>query len=282
MLITIAALALAAMSAPSLATTDARLSASAVTASESSFWYVRALQTRTHDRRVGVTEKYWVVQQEESQDWVDREGRILHAHRLLGWRPKSPSDLAAWKRDGSPKQWSYRTEGMLVKLSAMPGKTVVRQVKGTGWWFNERKLSLRDIQTLPSTPKDLEHWLAKASAEGDDPVRPEDFNLWVKGAYTDLLYRMPAPEPVRAAAYKALSEMPGVQRTRQSAEMERLTYTEKYSKGRTTFIIDVDTKAVTLKRTRLATTYNGKPLTGKSWTIEHTAGWTDARPPAVS
>jgi hypothetical protein len=258
------------------------VSGSAAATAEPGFWYVKTLHTRTHDRQVGVTEKYWVVQQEESQKWADRDGRMWHAHRSLGWRPKSASDLAAWKRDGSPQQWSYRTEGMLVKLSTVPGKAVGRPVRGTGWWFNERKLSFQDIQMLPSTPKELKEWLAKASAEGDDPVRSEDFDIWVKSAYTNLLYGVPAPKPVRTAAYKALSAMPGVQRIRQGAEVERLTYTEKDPKGQAAFAVDVDTRAMTLKRTTLATTYNGKPLPGKSWTMEHAARWTDSRPPVAS
>ncbi|PZG36355.1 hypothetical protein C1I98_26890 [Spongiactinospora gelatinilytica] len=286
MLITIAALALTAIPAPSLAVTDARASGSAAATAESAFWYVRTLQTRTHARQVGVTEKYWLVQQEESQEWADRDGRMWHAHRSLGWRPKSAADQAAWKRDGSPQQWSYRTEGMLVKLSTQRGKAVVRPVKGpvkgAGWWFNQRKLSFRDIQRLPATPKELKAWLAKASAEGADPVRAEDFDIWVKGAYTGLLYSMPAPKPVRAAAYKALSAMPGVQRARQGAGVERLAYALKDPKGQTAFTVDVDTRAMTLKRSTVATTHDGKPLPGKSWTMEHAAEWTDTPPPVAS
>ncbi len=277
LMITVAALALAATTVP--------LSAHAAHASvavQSPYWHIKSVQIRTHQQQVGTKEKYWVVQQEASETWTDRDGRRWHAYRSLGVRPKSAADLAAWKRDGSPQQWSYRTEGMLLKLSATPGKAVVRKIKGTGWSIGERMLSYQDIQTLPTAPKELEKWLAKASTEGDDPVRPEHFGIWVKGAYQSLLHEIPAPKSVRTAAYKALSGMPGVRRSSQGKDVERLTYTEKDAKGGATFSADVDTAAMTLKRTTLATTYNGKPLPAKTWTTEHSARWTDTRPPAVS
>lgn len=281
MMIAIATLALAATTAPALAAHDAHAAGAAATA-EPQYWHVKTVQLRTHQRQVGLEEKYWVVQQEASEEWTDREGRTWRAYQSLGAKPKSAADTAAWKRDGSPQQWSYRTEGMLVKLSTTPGKAVVRPVKGTGWWLGERKLSFQDIQALPAAPKELEKWLAKASAEGDDPVRPENFDFWVKGAYTRLLYDLPAPKAVRAAAYKALSGKPGVQRTSQGHDLQRLTYTEKDPKGQATFGVDVDTATMTVKRTTLATTHKGKPLPGKSWTIEHSAKWTDTRPPVTS
>ncbi|MEU8245123.1 hypothetical protein [Nonomuraea sp. NPDC048916] len=282
MMIAIATLALTATAVPSFATTDAYAPGSAAVTAESQYWYVKTVQLRTHERQVGGKEKYWVVQQEANEEWTDREGRSWRAHRSLGVRPKSAADMAAWKRDGSPQQWSYRTEGMLVKLSATPGKAVVRPVKNTGWWLGERKLSFQDIQTLPATSKELEKWLAKASAEGDDPVRPENFDVWVKGAYTSLLYKLPAPKPVRAAAYKALSGKPGVKSTSQGRDLVRLTYTEKDAKSQATFGVDVDTAAMTVKRTTLATIHNGQPLQGKSWTMEHSARWTGTLPSAAS
>ncbi|NUW32398.1 hypothetical protein HTZ77_13295 [Nonomuraea sp. SMC257] len=57
-----------------------------------------------------------------------------------------------------------------------------------------------------------------------------DFDIWVKGAYARLLYDLPAPKPVRVAAYQALSGMSGVERAKQGGSTVKLTYTYR---GRT-------------------------------------------------
>ncbi|NUW43856.1 hypothetical protein [Nonomuraea rhodomycinica] len=272
--ITVAAFALAAAAIPVLAAAAPPASAVISAEPQGKYWHVKSVYTATHPRQVGTKEKYWVVKEQVSEHWADHDGRMWSSYSDRA-RPKSAADLAAWKRDGSPQKWTYRTEGMLVKLTANPHETPVKPMKGNDWLIGERKLSFQEIQSLPTTPEGLRSWLVEASAVGEDPVLPENFDLWVKDAYTSLLYRLPAPKPVRAAAYQALSALPGVKSAKRAGNVAKLTYGYDTSGYEVKFGIVVDTGSMAVVETSVDTTRDGEPVKAKTSVTTYEAGWTD-------
>ncbi|GAA3790359.1 hypothetical protein GCM10022226_06630 [Sphaerisporangium flaviroseum] len=210
----------------SLATLALAVAASPVQAARSSaeptqgtYWRVRTVLTMTHPHQVGTgSNKYWLVERRVIENWAGRDGKHSWGFRPLGAQPKSTADRAAWKRDGSPQKWSYRTEGMKVDLSMAPEKGTIKPVKGTGWRIEGRKLSFQDLQAMPTDPAALKEWLVKAASEGENPVQPQNMDRWLKGAYASLLYEFPVSKAVRQAAYDALSAMPGVQHSNSGSE----------------------------------------------------------------
>ncbi|MEV0150753.1 MULTISPECIES: hypothetical protein [unclassified Nonomuraea] len=287
--ITVAALALAATASPALAAT-ATSATSATSASvhvsvqgqpQGRYWYVKSVYTATHARQVGVKEKYWVVQERVTEHWADHSGAMWSSSSDQA-RPKSAADLAAWKRDGSPQKWTYRTEGMLVKLTATPHRTPVKPMRGSDWLIGERKLSFQEIQSLPTTPEGLRDWLVKASAVGEDPVLPENFDSWVKRAYESLLYRLPAPKPVRTAAYQALSGLPGVRSAKLSGDTVKLTYGYTSEETEARFGVVVDTGSMAVVETSVDTLRDGKPFKAKTSVTKYESSWTDTLGVATS
>ncbi|GAA2300317.1 hypothetical protein GCM10010149_56710 [Nonomuraea roseoviolacea subsp. roseoviolacea] len=273
LVITVAALALAATASPVLAATAPPASAAVSAAPQGTYWHVRSVYTATCCQ-VGTKEKYWVVTERVSEHWADHDGRMWWSTSDQA-RPKSAADLAAWKRDGSPQKWTYRTEGMLVKLTANPHQTPVKPMRGNDWLIGERKLSFQEIQSLPTTPEGLRGWLVEASAVGEDPVLPQNFDDWVKGAYTSLLYRLPAPRPVRVAAYQALSGLAGVKSAKQAGNAVKLTYGYDAAGYEARFGIVVDTGAMAVVETSVDTSRDGKPFKAKTSVTRYETGWSD-------
>jgi len=248
------------------------------------YWHSRTLFTMTHPRQVGTgTDKYWVVERRLSETTAARDGRIWSGFRRLGAEPKSAADRAAWKRDGSPAKWSYRTEGMLVELSTAPDKGSLVPAKPAGFILATRKVTFEELQALPSEPGALKEWLVESRMKGEEPpARREDVK--VAGTLVELLHSYPVPKRVRQAAFTLLSAEPGYTVTDLGRSRKKLSETSRSTKsGKQPAIvakhtITVDTSDMLIVARTLDSTIDGKPFPDKTWTMVIESGWSAAAP----
>ncbi|WP_436762477.1 hypothetical protein [Streptosporangium sp. V21-05] len=274
--------------------------AGAATPPEGDYWRVEVVQTRDHPRPVGsgyrVTERSVVV------DWQTPEGsKKWGAYRDLGAHPASEKDRAAWKADGSPASWTYRTEGMKVSLSTKPGKGRVTRVKN---WSNGFRLfgegefvTYQQLQSLPADPaalraymvKDVRAWIDKAAEEAKTTSPKSTIDDWtanldryVAEYATRLLYENPVPFEVRSAAYRVLRTTKGVKDlgrakdplNRSGQRFALPPFVRKDLKGwslEERFVVDTTTMT-------LLAHYVDSGDKGKSRVDYYKVGWTDDRP----
>ncbi|NUP83114.1 MAG: hypothetical protein HOV96_36845, partial [Nonomuraea sp.] len=128
-------------------------------APEAAYWRVETTYTSTHPRVVG--SGYHLTQRSVSIEWLSPEGKSWSGQRELGARPATKKDEAAWRADGSPTTWDYRTEGMKIHLSTQPGKGSVQEAKGrpNGFRLGERYVTYQQLQALPTEAEALKKQL---------------------------------------------------------------------------------------------------------------------------
>ncbi|MGW0483306.1 hypothetical protein [Nonomuraea sp. NPDC003214] len=268
----VAVLALAATATPAQA-------AEADPGAGGKYWQTRTTFTMTHPRKVGAAPNtYWVVQRRISESTSASTGDRWLGFRELGVKPKSAADRAAWKRDGSPASWRYRTEGMLVKLSTEPGKARLTKIRPSGFILAGRKMSYEELQALPSEPAALKERLVEIRLAAPEPPRREHIKLG--HTYEELLHELPVPQKVRAAAFALLSAEPGTKVTGDGANRKKLTVTDGKGDWRMRRSVTVDTSAMLLVAEKLDTWMGGKPFPNKTWTKVIESGWTDQAPTA--
>ncbi|WP_049560631.1 hypothetical protein [Nonomuraea sp. SBT364] len=245
--------------------------------SEGKYWHTQTLFTMTHPRKVGIAPNtYWVVERQLSESTSALSGDRWVSFRELGANPKSAADRAAWKRDGSPASWRYRTEGMLVKLSTEPGKARVTKSKPSGFILGGRKMTYQELQALPSEPAALKERLVEIVLAAPEPPRREEIRLGHE--YEGLLHELPVTEKVRAAAFTLLSAEPGTKVTDAGKNRKRLTTTDGKGDWRMRRSVTVDTSAMLLVGEKLDTWMDGKLFPNKTWTKVIESGWTDTAP----
>jgi hypothetical protein len=265
---TVAVLALAATATPARAET-----------AEDRYWHSSTLFTMTHPRQVGTAPNtYWVVQRRITESTAALNGEHWTGFLELGVKPKSAADLAAWKRDGSPTSWQYRTEGMLIELSTKPGKARLVPSKPSGWILGGRKTTYQELQALPSEPAALKEWLVQAVLAGNDPPLRE--NIRLSGECERLLHEMPVSKKVREAAFTLLASEPGFKVSDAGKNRKRLTLTDKADKYLAKHGYVVDTSSMLLVGRTLDTWMDGKPFPNKTWTMVIESGWKNSAPTA--
>jgi hypothetical protein len=120
-------------------------------------------------------------------------------------------------KDGKPLQWETWTR--------RDGQTWFRGEKTQNKMFKEAipspfglagvKMSVEQIQKLPTDPAALRASLAKAVKHSDirtsaGRLTAGDQKVWVMDALTALVSQLPAPPKVRATAFRAIASLPNV------------------------------------------------------------------------
>ncbi|GAA3125721.1 CU044_5270 family protein [Streptosporangium carneum] len=166
------------------------------------YWHVRKLNRRTYPERLGSgANRYWMVESRLTEQWVTEDGRVWSGSRALGAAPGSGADEEAWRRDGSPATWRGRP------LSTSPGKGALTAVTGKApFSMAGRDMTIQQIRALPTDPEALRRWVTETVR--DTPAGSADGV--VADALGGLLWSKPSPPDVRAAAYRALAELPNV------------------------------------------------------------------------
>ncbi|MFF0307029.1 hypothetical protein ACFYSC_06360 [Streptosporangium sp. NPDC004379] len=270
---------------------ETRLAAAASDLPEGAYWHTRVLIQRTGPRQMGSgANRYWVVERELSEEWTAPDGKAWSGYREAGAYPKSAADRKAWRRDGSPAKWTRTADGQVVKLSTGPDKGHVGPVRGTHDMFSlaGQRLTYDEVQRLPADPNALKSWLSEAARVSR--VKQDRVDEYITGALPGMLYQLPAPRNVRAAAYQALLTMPAVRARGESkdgmgragaalsidrpktVQMNGLTVKDKVD-------LIVDTGTMLLLSESQATTVRGKLSFNETSTrtmLE--VGWTNTAP----
>jgi hypothetical protein len=183
------------------------------------FWHVRSSSTTTWPNELGRGDnRYTVEVHSVTELWTTREGQTWWGQRE--WvTPKSPEDEAAWRRDGSPSKWCMgKTDTEPPRpncLHTAPGTASLTRVGLDTFVVVEgRELTFAQLQRLPDDPEALRDWVVDAVEDDLDPSASADIlEDNVAEVLANLLVDVPAPPGVRAAAYRALADMPNVRST---------------------------------------------------------------------
>ncbi|MGI5290933.1 hypothetical protein ACQEVF_47535 [Nonomuraea polychroma] len=268
-------------------------------APKGAYWRVETTFTTTHPRAVG--SGYYLTQRSVSADWLSPVGKSWSGYRELGVKPATGKDEVAWRADGSPTAWAYRTEGMKIRLSTQPGKGRIVAVKNRpeGFRLGEKYVTYQQLQSLPTDAEalrkylvaDVNAWIDKSAEEAKttDPKATKNdwlvnLDRYVAQRATELLYANPAPDKVRAAAYQVLKTTKGVSdlgRTkdplgRSGQKLALPVFSRKSSVLKQQLV--VDTTAMTLLAEYTDLKDGGIAVLGKSGVKTIKAGWTNDKP----
>ncbi|MPZ70973.1 MAG: hypothetical protein GEU71_15830 [Actinobacteria bacterium] len=183
------------------------------------YWHVSSSSTTTWPRELGRGDnRYTVEVHSVTELWTKRNGQTWWGERR--WvTPKTPEDEAAWRRDGSPSKWcmgNTDTEPpQPICLHTAPGSASLTRVGVDSFIVAEgRELTFAQLQELPDDPEALQGWVVDAVEDDLDPSASAGvIDLNVAEVLVNLLVDVPAPPGVRAAAFRALAEMPNVRST---------------------------------------------------------------------
>jgi hypothetical protein len=180
------------------------------------YWHVRSMSRTTLPQRFGHGDhRYTLEQMSVTEKWTTHGGRTWLGRRE--WvRPKTPEDEAAWRRDGSPSKWckgETDTEPPEpICLHTAPGTASVTRFGEDTFQVTEgQKLTFGQLRRLPADPDPLRAWLVGIARHDLDPsASAAVVDLNVANELSDLLVDFPVPPGVRAAAFRALADMPNV------------------------------------------------------------------------
>ncbi|GLW99490.1 hypothetical protein [Microtetraspora sp. NBRC 16547] len=269
-------------------------------APKGAYWRVETIFTRTHDHAVG--SGYYLTQRSVDTEWLSPKGTGWFGFRELGAKPATAKDEAAWRADGSPATWEYRTEGMKFRLSVKPGKGTIGVLKKPdGFLLGEKYVTYQRLQSLPTDAEalrkhlfaDVNAWIDEAAEEAkttSPKSKKEDWlvdlDWYVAKRACELLYANPVPDKVRAAAYQVLKTTKGVSDLGRAKDPlgrsgRKLALPVSSSGGsvlKQQFL--VDTQAMTLLAEYVDLKYDGKEMLGASGVKTFRAGWTNDKPAA--
>jgi hypothetical protein len=208
---------------------------------DGTYWHVRSRSRTTLRRTFGRGDNRYALELlSVTEVWTKRSGRTWWGRRE--WvRPKTPEDEAAWRRDGSPSKWCMGyadTEPPEPNcLHTQPGEASLTRVGDDTFVVAEgRELTFAQLQRLPEDPDALRAWVVDAVKDDLDPsVSADILDYNVAEVLANLLVDIPVPPGVRAAAYRALADMPNVTSTGRTRD----------ERGRAGVGIDIATGGVT-------------------------------------
>lgn len=261
------------------------------------FWHVKVI----HEIPVRVGPRarpYVMLESRISETWTTRAGKGWFGYRSGGARPKTPADAAAWRADGSPAKWDLgpgdtpQREHLFLRMGPGPG-FVGKTDPPHRFFVAERNMTYAGLRRLPADPEGIRAWAARAvadSANSDGPVPAEAREGMVAQSLASLLVEVPVSAKVRAAAYRALAEMPIV-RSLGPVKDERgrngvgLAIEQGLKSARTTthMVIDPATSFVLSERVASWASAPAVSAPAKEKTSVYLAvGWTDSRPQVPS
>jgi hypothetical protein len=185
--------------------------------------YWRTQTTSLDNQLTGSPGNPYIVQSRGRTDsWTARSAKTdsFAISQSLGAQPATPADIAAWRKDGSPKNFTIvvpksDTQGKL-DLPSAPGKPWRDKLNGPDgsvFALGGTNVTVAQLQALPTDPAALKKYLlgifeTPGNAGGDLPTKQ---NEWLFRIATGIIWSMPVTPQTRAAAYRMLAALPGVQ-----------------------------------------------------------------------
>lgn len=166
-------------------------------------------------------DRYMVLEEVGVQNWAARSTKAGSPQlaQLLGAAPVSAADRAAWRRDGSPAEWTYTGQSDQLEDPhgygggfGFPLTTAGGPLSSLGAGYGSRQfhvgakaLTFAQLRALPADPAKLEKLI---KAGGIEPGTPASAYLLL--TVPDIM-EMPVTPAVRAALYQMLAGLPGMQ-----------------------------------------------------------------------
>jgi hypothetical protein len=179
------------------------------------YWHVRSMSRTTLPQSFGRGDnRYTLEQLSIHEHWTERNGQAWSGTRV--WvRPKTREDEAAWRRDGAPSKWcSGETDTNPpepICLHTAPGTASLTKNYFPFEVAEGHELTFAQLQRLPEDADALRAWLLGITRHDLDPSASANIvDLNVTQILANLLVYPPVPPGVRAAAYRALADMPNV------------------------------------------------------------------------
>lgn len=136
------------------------------------------------------------------------------------WYVKTTTPASAGAGNITTSSW-YTQDG--TEYDQIPNRNAVWESSPhDGFAVGADKLTYAQIQRLPTTPGALQAWIVQSFSHpvsevpgqpgAPQPIvsEPPSYYADDPGSFVDLLYQVPAPPAVRAAAFRELASMPGV------------------------------------------------------------------------
>jgi hypothetical protein len=204
---------------PRLSAHDLLLAAAdrAASADTGRYWHVQEIAA-TGSIMVGTApNRYELTGGYVSESWTARAAgdQSYRGYRELSWHPRTDADREKWRAAGSPTQWDVVADNAAGHrhLSTQPGvPELIKVDPATGNLRDLGVVDLAQVAQLPTDPAALRDLILARLGTGPDSTGPrtELTNLRLFGTLTELLLDVPAPPAVRAAAFRALADVPGV------------------------------------------------------------------------
>ncbi|GAA4565066.1 hypothetical protein GCM10023176_12320 [Micromonospora coerulea] len=145
--------------------------------------------------------QYWLARSSVESSWVISQS--------LGAAPATPSDEAAWHRNGSPAIIKI-TKPKPFDLQIAPGKVYGNRVDAAHLFaLGDRNVSQAQLDALPTDPTALRAALLSRFHGGGSDM-PTDRDQWLFTVAASVVIDLPVSNKVRAAAYRMLATLPGV------------------------------------------------------------------------
>ncbi|HEX5594709.1 MAG TPA: CU044_5270 family protein [Micromonosporaceae bacterium] len=146
-------------------------------------------------------DQYWLASSRADSSWVISQS--------LGAAPATPSDEAAWRRNGSPAV-VRTTKPKPFDLQIAPGKVHGNTVDAAHLFaLGDRNVSQAQLDALPTNPAALRGALL-SRFDGGGSDMPTDRDQWLLTVAASVVIDLPVSNEVRAAAYRMLATLPGV------------------------------------------------------------------------
>ncbi|MFF2025631.1 CU044_5270 family protein [Streptomyces sp. NPDC058171] len=172
------------------------------------YWFQEESRGELH-RVTGAGDTAYVVDERTTtRRWVARTTEDHWSDQTdLGTRPATAKDTRAWRAAGSPRSWKVPGGGALRHRA---GGLLQRDAPGDGWDMEPiGALGPGDLRDLPTQTAALRERVREATKQ--KYRTPDDVaSSIVTTTLVNLAVHLPSGTELRAAAYRALAETPGV------------------------------------------------------------------------
>ncbi|MQY04921.1 CU044_5270 family protein [Actinomadura macrotermitis] len=238
--------------------------------SKGAYWYTKRIDGM---QRFPLGKDYLLDRRVEREVWAPSSPKEYSwgIERLLGIKPV---DEAAWKRDGSPREWKVRGDGDFpagragcigplgegmnrsLTVTASPGERYALPWGAQPGWsgYAGHSYSVAQLAAMPVDPGALKVRLLKDMKRFGDGMTARDLDAWIFDLGIRLLVDRPAPSALRAAVYRMLAALPGVA-----------------GRGRVTDALGRTGQAIAMSRNAVETRIVVDPATGRLLSTEEVA-----------